>query len=198
MPGGDLIACVDEMIADDLHGQVVPFPRGHVDPRVRDQGDRVNGRLRMRVAQAPSIVYWRLRALECPLHGQKTGVPERLLGHPKDTSAFQLVMGAAPARVRCSQDAMREQFLDVAQCRIRTGRLDPACRLRQEGTVGAFCTIDRNERLLSHRIVGGSGYPLLDQDVQAMLERANPMPAFPPGMSQCQLTVAVPINFHLR
>ncbi len=31
-----------------------------------------------------------------------------------------------------------------------------------------------------------------------MLERADPMTAFPPGMSQSQLTVAVPINFSLR
>ncbi len=70
--------------------------------------------------------------------------------------------------------------------------------LRQEGTVRASFTIDRNGRLLSRRIVGGSGYPLLDQEVQAMLERADPMTAFPPGMSQSQLTVAVPINFSLR
>lgn len=75
---------------------------------------------------------------------------------------------------------------------------DRARRLRQEGTVRVSFTIDRNGRLLSHRIVGGSGYPLLDQEVQAMLERANPMPAFPTGMSQSQLTVTVPINFRLR
>jgi periplasmic protein TonB len=75
---------------------------------------------------------------------------------------------------------------------------DRARRLRQQGTVRVSFTIDRNGHLLSHRIVGGSGYPLLDQEVQTMLERANPMPAFPPGMSQSQFTVTVPINFGLR
>lgn len=75
---------------------------------------------------------------------------------------------------------------------------DRARRLRQEGTVRVSFTIDRNGRLLSQRLVGGSGHPLLDQEVQAMLKRANPMPAFPAGMNQSQLTVTVPIHFSLR
>lgn len=75
---------------------------------------------------------------------------------------------------------------------------DRARRLRQEGTVKVSFTIDQRGRLLSHRIVGGSGHPLLDQEVAAMLKRASPMPAFPPGMSQTQLTVTVPISFDLH
>lgn len=85
MPSGDLTASVDEMIADDLNGQVVPFPRGHVDARVRDQGDRVNGRPRVCVDQAPARVHGRPASIKCPLHGESTGVPVRLLGHPEDT-----------------------------------------------------------------------------------------------------------------
>lgn len=73
-----------------------------------------------------------------------------------------------------------------------------ARRLRQEGTVRVSFTIDRNGRLLSHRIVRSSGHPLLDQEIKSMLTRATPMPALPAGMSQSQLTVTVPINFSLR
>lgn len=75
---------------------------------------------------------------------------------------------------------------------------DRARRLRQEGTVRVSFTIDRGGRLISHRIVSGSGHPLLDQEVQAMVKRASPMPPFPAGMTQSRLTITVPISFDLR
>lgn len=73
-----------------------------------------------------------------------------------------------------------------------------ARRLRQEGTVKVSFTINRSGRVLSHRIVSSSGHALLDQEVEAMLKRASPLPSFPPGMSQSQLTITVPIRFSLR
>ncbi|EXJ14202.1 energy transducer TonB family protein [Imhoffiella purpurea] len=73
-----------------------------------------------------------------------------------------------------------------------------ARRLRQEGTVRVTFTIDRSGRVLSHRIASSSGHALLDQEVKALIRRASPLPAIPPGMSQSQLTVTVPIRFNLR
>lgn len=75
---------------------------------------------------------------------------------------------------------------------------DRARRLRQQGTVRVSFTIDRQGRLISHRIVGASGYPLLDQEVDALVRRASPMPPFPAGLTQSQLTITVPISFNLR
>ncbi|MCK7576413.1 MAG: energy transducer TonB [Chromatiales bacterium] len=75
---------------------------------------------------------------------------------------------------------------------------DRARRLRQQGTVRVSFTIDRQGRLISHRIVGASGYPLLDQEVEALVRRASPMPPFPAGLTQSQLTITVPISFNLR
>ncbi|TVQ94014.1 MAG: energy transducer TonB, partial [Chromatiaceae bacterium] len=75
---------------------------------------------------------------------------------------------------------------------------DQARRLRQQGTVQVSFTIDRNGRLVSHRIIASSGHRLLDQEVSAMLRRASPMPALPASLGRNQLTVTLPISFSLR
>lgn len=68
----------------------------------------------------------------------------------------------------------------------------------EQGTVKIQFTIDRNGRLLSHRIVSSSGHGLLDQEAEAMLERASPMPAIPAALNRSRLTVTLPIHFSLR
>lgn len=73
-----------------------------------------------------------------------------------------------------------------------------AQQLHQEGTVVVRFTIDRSGRVLAHQIVTSSGHPLLDQEVQALLARASPLPAMPAALSQSRLTLTVPIRFHLR
>ncbi|MBN2885731.1 MAG: energy transducer TonB [Chromatiaceae bacterium] len=73
-----------------------------------------------------------------------------------------------------------------------------AQRLRQEGTVVVRFTIDKSGQVLSHQIVTSSGHPLLDQEVQALLGRASPLPAMPAALSQSRLTLTVPIRFNLR
>ena len=73
-----------------------------------------------------------------------------------------------------------------------------ARRLRQEGTVKVTFTISRSGRVLSKRVVESSGYELLDQEVQAMLERASPLPRIPASLGRSSLTITVPVAFALR
>jgi protein TonB len=70
--------------------------------------------------------------------------------------------------------------------------------MRQQGTVRVSFTIDRNGRVLSHRIVASSGHTALDREVSAMLRRASPFPRIPSGFGQSRLSVTVPIRFALR
>jgi protein TonB len=67
-----------------------------------------------------------------------------------------------------------------------------------EGVVLLAFSVDRNGRVLTHRIVRSSGHPDLDAEVMTMIERAQPLPAFPPSMTQEQLNLTVPIRFSLR
>jgi periplasmic protein TonB len=67
---------------------------------------------------------------------------------------------------------------------------------RDSGTARIGVTIDRNGRLLSHRLAGSSGSSTLDSAAMAVIERAQPYPRFPPGMSQAQVALTIPL--HLR
>jgi TonB family protein len=59
-------------------------------------------------------------------------------------------------------------------------------------------SVDRNGRVLAHEIVRSSGHPELDKEVISTIERAQPLPAFPPSMPEEKLDLTVPIRFSLR
>jgi periplasmic protein TonB len=67
-----------------------------------------------------------------------------------------------------------------------------------EGIVMLNFSVDRNGRVLAHEIVRSSGHPELDKEVVSMIERAQPLPPFPPSMPQAKLDLTVPIRFSLR
>jgi periplasmic protein TonB len=68
----------------------------------------------------------------------------------------------------------------------------------EQGVVVLAVSLDRDGHVLSHRIISGSGFGDLDAEVLALIERAQPMPAFPPSMREAQLDLTLPIRFSLR
>ena len=73
-----------------------------------------------------------------------------------------------------------------------------ARRLRQQGIVHLYFRVTRDGRVLRHEIRKSSGHPLLDAETDAMLQRAQPLPKFPDGMTGGYLDVVVPVVFSLR
>jgi periplasmic protein TonB len=68
----------------------------------------------------------------------------------------------------------------------------------EQGVVLLRFSLDRNGHVLAHSIARSSGYPDLDDEVMAMIIRAEPLPAFPPSMPQERLDLTVPIRFSIR
>ena len=68
----------------------------------------------------------------------------------------------------------------------------------EEGVVMLSFSVDRSGHVLARQIVKSSGFPDLDQEVIAMIERAQPLPPFPPDMTDAKLDLTVPIRFSLR
>jgi protein TonB len=91
-------------------------------------------------------------------------------------------------------------YLDVLRAWLERHKEYPrqAQLRRQQGTALLRFVIDRDGHVLSHRIEQSSGHASLDAAVEAMLERARPLPAMPPDMAQARLEVAVPVTFELR
>ncbi|TVS00540.1 MAG: energy transducer TonB [Rhodospirillales bacterium] len=68
---------------------------------------------------------------------------------------------------------------------------------RQEGVAVLSFVIDREGRVLTHRLQQSSGHPALDREVEALIHRAQPLPPPPATMAQARLEVVVPIRFAL-
>ncbi len=58
--------------------------------------------------------------------------------------------------------------------------------------------MDRAGNVSEHRLEQSSGFPLLDREVAAMIERAQPLPRMPDDMPQERLELVLPVQFFLR
>jgi protein TonB len=70
-----------------------------------------------------------------------------------------------------------------------------ARRQGQQGTAQVRFTIDASGNVQSVALVRSSGVALLDEEVVALVRRASPVPAPPPGVNR---TIVVPIRFSMR
>lgn len=70
-----------------------------------------------------------------------------------------------------------------------------ARRRREQGSAVVSFGIDGGGRVTSVRLVRGTGFLALDDEVQAMVRRASP---FPPPPSQGEMTFTAPVSFHLK
>lgn len=61
-----------------------------------------------------------------------------------------------------------------------------------------YFVMDRNGRVLEHRLQQSSGHDLLDREVVKMIQRAEPLPTMPDDMHQARLELVVPVQFFLR
>jgi protein TonB len=68
----------------------------------------------------------------------------------------------------------------------------------EDGVVLLSFTVDRTGHVLARQIAHSSGHRELDNEVMSMVERAQPLPPFPPSMPQTKLDLTVPIRFSLQ
>lgn len=111
---------------------------------------------------------------------------------PPAPRTAQQVKGGAPAVDPSWQANLVRQLQ-------RFKRYPPEAQSRNEqGIVLLGFTLDRNGQVLAHSIARSSGYADLDNEVMAMIMRAQPLPPFPASMSQPRIDLTVPIRFSLR
>lgn len=69
---------------------------------------------------------------------------------------------------------------------------------RQQGTALLYFVMDSRGLVLDYRVERSSGHRLLDQEVRALIKRAEPLPKMPVEWQQSRLELVVPIQFILR
>ena len=104
----------------------------------------------------------------------------------------------SPARAVAAAPSA-DYFAAVMAALERQKHYPEAARLRQEqGTVLIDFAIDRAGRVLSTRIRHGSGSASLDGAAEAMVHRADPLPAPPTSYPATQLELVLPVTFSLQ
>jgi protein TonB len=73
-----------------------------------------------------------------------------------------------------------------------------AASRRLNGDVGLRFTIDRSGRVTAARVTRSSGHQVFDQEVLAMVQRANPFPAIPANFDRSSMSFSVTIRFAPR
>ena len=71
-------------------------------------------------------------------------------------------------------------------------------RRRQQGTALLRFTMDAEGSVLSFRLEKSSGHEPLDEEVLAMIKRAEPLPKIPADIGRDRLELVVPVQFALR
>ena len=68
----------------------------------------------------------------------------------------------------------------------------------QEGVVYVRFTMNRKGEVLSRQLEEGTGYPLLDDEALALLDRAQPLPPPPSDVEGEAIELVVPVEFFIR
>ena len=126
---------------------------------------------------------------------------QQQLPSPKTTAAprSDRPNEAAPAAPMYGSDTRNrdatKRWQHLVGARLQQQKRYPSSAEGRHGTVMLRFQVNRDGKVLSQNIVRSSGVPVLDREVLAMLQRAQPMPAFFPGMTQQQMTLTVPVEF---
>lgn len=104
---------------------------------------------------------------------------------------------AAPQSSRGASNVSPARWQSRLLAHLERRKRYPASARRQrlEGVAQVRFTIDGSGNVQSVALAGSSGIAELDQEVVAMVRRASPVPAPPPGVNR---TIVVPVRFNLR
>jgi protein TonB len=149
---------------------------------------------------APPVPKPRPKAPE-PVQPQVIARPEPV--REPDYSAWSALDRQAP---QPSQSVQRRvtlapnEYLTRIHAQMERYKVYPrAARARGvEGLVQLTFIIDRGGHVVSHHIVRGSGYEVLDTAVDEMIKRATPFPPFPAGMQGEELEISMAVSFYIR
>jgi periplasmic protein TonB len=141
------------------------------------------------------------RSTRKPVHEEKVEKEARKPPPPKTTASpgtkpARLASAPNPGQQSEGAETGRASWLSEFIAHMRRFNTYSASGSKESGTVRITVTIDRNGRLLSHRVVGSSGSSTLDRAALDIVQRAQPFPRFPASMSQAQMVEVIPL--HLR
>lgn len=107
---------------------------------------------------------------------------------------------AAPVTAGIAAAAVLPSYRDRLAAHLQRYKQYPAGAKAagEQGTAMLSFTVGRSGNVLASRLAGSSGHPALDAETMAMIRRAQPLPSFPPELTQSSLSFTVPVRFSIR
>jgi protein TonB len=134
-----------------------------------------------------------------PLKAEERTPAPRTTANPRFEQRVAPV-ARAPSPGSAESNAAIATWRDLVVTRLQQSKRYPsgAEARREQGVVTLNFSVDRNGKVLSRSIARSSGHPALDQEVLALVQRAQPLPPFPAAMPQSVVHLTVPIRFSVR
>lgn len=139
-----------------------------------------------------------------PEHPSRKPVPEEKAKESRRPPPKAVASpGAKPARLASApnsgQDSDgakegRASWLSEFIAHVRRFNTYAANGTKENGMVRVSITLDRNGRVLSHRVASSSGSSTLDRAALDMVQRAQPFPRFPASMPQAQILEVITLH----
>ena len=115
------------------------------------------------------------------------------------TKTSPQTIGANNGRISPNNAAKKKYFAQLNAWLEKYKQYPRRARRRhQQGTAYLRFVIDRDGQVLSYEIERSSGYPLLDEEAERILRRAQPLPAMPEGLVLSRLELVVPVSFYMH
>jgi len=182
---------VDDVSAETLAAEVVPTTEIQA-PAAESVATVETIETTETVALAPETEAV-AREIPLPPSAQEPSAPEEDVGREDPPSPEVLPDVAQTATVQDHYFRVLRDWLDRHKDYPRIAQ-----RRGEEGTVVLAFTLNRHGMVLEHAILRSSGHSILDNTVEHLIRRAQPLPAIPPEMNVELLQVVVPIEFRLE
>lgn len=136
---------------------------------------------------------------ETPAVQQDMPAPQTTAAPRSEQNTAETPQAPSPGNVASTRAAIAS-WRDLVLARLQANKRYPgsAEARHEQGVVTLSFTLDRNGKVLARSIARSSGVAALDEEVLTMVQRAQPLPAFPPAMVQQSVNLVVPIRFSLK
>jgi protein TonB len=94
-----------------------------------------------------------------------------------------------------SAAAARSSYNATLSAHLQRFKRSPSGANGAYGTAMLNFTTTRNGRVTGFRLVRSSGHAILDEEVLSLIQRAQPLPSFPPEMREASSNFNVPFSF---
>lgn len=131
---------------------------------------------------------------------EKKPIKKRRVERATAARADRVAPDAPAAASRASAAAAAASYRSILASHLQRFKQYPSSARanREQGTTSLNFTVTRNGRVTRSRLVRSSGFASLDQETLALIQRAQPLPSFPPDMREASVNFTVPFSFTMR